>query len=113
MKVIYNEKCSKCRAVKAILDERGVQWTAIHYLDAGIDEALIAELKEKTGLPLSGLMRNGDVRWAEWGLDPANMEESALVEQILKHPVVLQRPIAIEGNCAVIARPPELVVDLI
>lgn len=113
MKIVYNEKCSKCRAVKAILDERNVSWSAVHYLDEGIDEVLLAELKEKTGLSLSGLVRTGDACWKTWGLNPQEMPEAELLAKVLEHPEVLQRPIAISGDRAVIARPPEQVLELL
>jgi arsenate reductase (glutaredoxin) len=109
--IYFNPSCSKCRTAQALLDEHHVQADTIRYLD---DPPTVADLRRLMGLlgidDPRALMRTGESVYAELAL--ADQEGDALLEAITRHPVLLERPIFVVGDRAVIARPPERVLEL-
>jgi arsenate reductase len=110
--VWFNPACSKCRTVQGILAERGVDADYVRYLDQAPSradiEAVLARLG--TGDPRS-IMRTGEAVYRELGLVGADRE--ALLGAMVAHPILIERPIVIRGDRAVIGRPPENVLDLL
>lgn len=108
----FNEACSKCRAAAQMLEERGVDFSRREYLvepptRAELDALLLAL---GTSDPRD-LMRTGDERFAAAGLQDAGAER--LLDTLVAEPGLLQRPIAVRGGTAVLARPPERVLELL
>jgi arsenate reductase len=108
----FNPACSKCRTAQALLDERGLQAEVIRYLD---DPPTVADLERlMTLLSIEDprqMMRTGEPEYAALGLDDAAAGE--LLEAITSHPRLLERPIFVVGDRAVIARPPERLLELL
>jgi arsenate reductase len=106
--------CSTCRKLKALLAERGVPYEGVAYHDVGIDEATIRELLRKSGLGPRDLLRMREPLVKELGLlDGAGVSDDELIALIEQHPRLLQRPIAVRGERALLARPIERVLDLL
>src|SRR4051794_19880712 len=107
-----NDRCSKSRGAEAILQERGVDYLRIPYLE----ETPSREELERV-LALLGtddprvLVRDGEPEYAELGLPDAGRDE--LLDALTKHPSLLQRPVIIRGDRAVVARPAEKVLELL
>lgn len=112
MKVWFNPACSKCRSANAILDERGVDATYVDYLGKPptVEEirAVLAMLGESD--PRS-IVRRGEPIWAELGLDSA--DDDAVLDAMTRNPILIERPIVMVGDRAVVARPPERLLELI
>jgi arsenate reductase len=110
--VWFNPACSKCRTVQGILAESGVDADYVRYLDQAPSradiEAVLARLG--TGDPRS-IIRTGEAVYRELGLAGADRE--ALLDAMVAHPILIERPIVIRGDRAVIGRPPENVLDLL
>lgn len=110
--VWFNPACSKCRTVQGLLAERGVDADYVRYLDQAPSradiEAVLARLG--TGDPRS-IMRTGEAVYRELGLAGADRE--ALLDAMVAHPILIERPIVIRGDRAVVGRPPENVLDLL
>jgi arsenate reductase len=107
-----NPACSKCRTALAILDERNVQADEVWYLDTPPSVADLKELMRLLGIADPRLMmRTGEAVYAELALD--EREGDALLEAITTNPVLLERPIFVVGDRAVIARPPERILELL
>jgi arsenate reductase len=107
-----NYECSKCRSALAILDERAVDAEHVRYLE---QPPTIADLQRlMTMLAIDDprhMMRTGEAVYAELGLE--NTTPDQLLEAITAHPILLERPIFVVGDRAVIARPPERLLELL
>jgi arsenate reductase (glutaredoxin) len=110
--VWFNAKCSKCRTTQAILSERGVDADYVRYLESapGRDELVRVMRLLGTDDPRT-LARRGEARWKELGLDGASDDE--VLDALAANPILIERPIVIRGDRAVIGRPPENVLDLL
>ena len=110
--VWHNTRCSKSRGACALLDERGVGVNVVRYLD---DPPSRAELERVMGLlEISDpreMMRTGERVYADLGL--ADADADALLDAMTGHPILIERPIVIRGDRAVIARPPERLLELL
>ena len=108
----YNPACSKCRTADALLKENGVQADVIRYLDSPPTVDQLRELMELLGIEdPREMMRTGEPAYAELGL--ADASDERLLEAITEKPILLERPIFVRGERAVIARPAERVLELL
>jgi arsenate reductase len=107
-----NPACSKCRSAIAILKEHDVEAEQVRYLDA---PPTVADLERLMGLlgieDPRHMMRTGEPEYAELRLDDASADE--LLVAITTHPILLERPIFVVGDRAVVARPPERLLELL
>jgi arsenate reductase len=110
--VWFNPACSKCRTVQGILAERGIDADYVRYLDQTPDRADLQAVLARLGTddPRS-IMRTGEAVYKNLGLAGADRE--ALLDAMVAHPILIERPIVIRGDRAVIGRPPENVLDLL
>lgn len=108
----YNPGCSKCRAARALLEERGVPLRIVEYLKQPPTRAELADLRRKLGLPAERWIRKGEAAFEAAGLGPESPEE-ALLDAMAAHPILIERPIVVRGDRAVVGRPPERVLELL
>ena len=107
-----NYECSKCRSALAILNERAVEAQHVRYLEEPPTVAELERLMQMLGIDDPRLMmRTGEPVYAELGL--ADATPSRLLDAITAHPILLERPIFVIGDRAVIARPPERLLELL
>jgi len=107
-----NPACSKCRTARAVLDEQGVVAEEVRDLARPPTVAELEELMAKLGIgDPRQMMRTGEPVYAELGLEGASA--AALLDAVVHHPILLERPIFVVGDRAVIARPPERVLELL
>jgi arsenate reductase (glutaredoxin) len=110
--LFFNPSCSKCRTAQSILDEHHIKAEVVRYLDAPPSRPDLVTLMGKLGIDdPRKMMRTGEDLYAELGLDAASPHE--LLEAISAHPILLERPIFVSGDQAVIARPPERLLELL
>ncbi|MHB8681229.1 MAG: arsenate reductase (glutaredoxin) [Acidimicrobiales bacterium] len=108
----FNPACSKCRSAAGILAEHGVEATVVRYLDDPPTGADLRRLMAMLGIDdPRAMMRTGEAVYGELGLDAASADE--LLAAITAHPILLERPILVVGEQAVIARPPERLLDIL
>ena len=110
--VWYNPRCSKCRGAEELLASYGVPAQKVLYLDNPPGRAEIARVLALLGTedPRT-LMRTGEPRYRELGLAGATADE--LIEAMTRYPELIERPVVIWADRAVIARPPELLLPLL
>ena len=101
--VLFNPRCSKCRQARDLLDSEGVKADLVHYLE---DTPSRDEL-----VRIRGMMRRGEPEYRELGL--ADADHDALFDAMVAHPILIERPIVVRGDKAVVARPPERLLELL
>ncbi len=110
--VYFNPSCSKCRTVQGILAEHGVDATYLRYLEKPPTREELVELMGLLGIDDPRLMMRTDEQvYAALGLGQAGHD--ALLDAMVANPVLIERPIVVRDGRAVIARPPERVLDLL
>jgi arsenate reductase len=110
--LFFNPSCSKCRTADALLKERGVDADLVRYLDTAPTVDELTALMAKLGIDdPRAMMRTGESVYAELGL--ADASPAQLLQAITEHPILLERPIFVVGDRAVIARPPERLLELL
>ena len=111
---IYEKRtCSTCRELHALLTERGIESVRVEYHVDGIDEATIRELLAKAQITARAALRVREPLVAELGLLDEGVSEDRLIALMAEHPPLLQRPIVVRGERAVLARPVERVLELL
>lgn len=105
----HNPSCSKSRGAKEILEQRAVRFDVVEYLKAPLDKQRLLKIMEMIEEPPTELVRR-DKNFKQLGLDMADYETAEAVADLLaEHPELMQRPILVKGDKAVIARPSEKV----
>lgn len=107
----HNPRCSKSREALALLEEAGAEVRVRRYLDDPLDAAELEALIQRLEGDLSTLVRRNETEWKQRGADADDPRQ--VVEALLAHPRILQRPIADDGRRAIIGRPPEAVRALL
>lgn len=112
IKIYHNNRCSKSRCGLEILENSGQDFKVVKYLD---DVPTAKELKDIIKLlnikPIE-LVRKTEAIWKE-NFKNKNLSDSDIITAMIKHPKLIERPIIINGNKAVIGRPPELILDIL
>ena len=112
MIIYHNPRCSKSRQALGILRENAEEPDVVEYLKEPLGQAELGALLQRLKIPAHNLLRTKEDEYTELGLSPDTPEEDILTA-IEHHPILLERPIVVKGRRAVIARPPELVEELL
>lgn len=107
----YNPKCGSCRKALELLRARKVEPAIIEYLKTPPSPREIDEIITRTGGDPHAIVRAKEEAYEAAGLGPDSTRRQ-IVDAIVKHPILLQRPIVVRGSRAVVARPPEKAADL-
>ncbi len=110
--IYHNPRCSKSRAALALLEERKVPLRIVEYLKEPPTRAALATLRRQLALGPSEWIRKGESEYKAAGLD-AKSPEDKLLDAMAKHPILIERPIVVRGDRAVVGRPPERVLELL
>ena len=112
IEVLFNPKCSKCRQVKALLDERELSYRLIHYLDETPSREDLLGWHRDLGLEHPRqMMRQKDDLYAELGMELA--DSAVAFDTMVAHPKLIQRPVVRRDGRAVIARPPGKLLEIL
>lgn len=112
MIVWHNPRCSKSRGVLAVLAEAGITPDVVRYLDTPPSRAEIEDVLRRLGTDDPAvIVRRGEPVFRELGL--AGADRDTLLDALAAHPALIERPIVIDGDRAVLARPPERVRELL
>ena len=109
----HNPRCSKSREALALLRERGCEPQILEYLKHPPHCTEIERVARATGLPVKDMMRTGEPEFAALGLDEEGVSDAALYAAMAGHPRLIQRPILVADERAVVGRPPERVLELL
>ncbi len=109
----HYSRCSKSRAALALLEERGINATVVHYLDTPLTAEQLRSLLNKLGLSARQLMRQGESVYSEMGLDNPDLTETQLINAMVQAPILIERPILEVGQRAAIGRPIDNLIELL
>ncbi len=113
LEIYHNPGCSKSRGALEILRERGADFDVIEYLKEPLDREALARIAKLLPNPPDDLVRK-DRDFEQLDLDPNRYKTlEAVVELLLEHPELMQRPVVVAGDRALICRPPEKVLELL
>jgi len=107
----HNPRCSKSRQAMGILEEKGVEPEVVKYLEETPSVDVLKDILEKLNISARELMRTKEADYKALGLKDET-DENKLIEAMASHPKLIERPIVIKGNKAVLGRPPEKVLEL-
>ena len=109
--IYHNPRCSKSRQTLAILQDSGADATVVEYLTSPPSQAELKRILAKLGLSAKDIVRKKEAK--EAGIDVASMTEAALIKAMVANPIIIERPIVISAERAVLGRPPENVLTLL
>lgn len=111
--IYHNNRCSKSRKALALIEAGGVTPTIVNYLETPPDKATLKSLIGKAGISVRDLIRSGEDAFRKLNLKNPELSDEQLLDAIVANPKLLQRPIVVKGNRAIIGRPPENVLELL
>lgn len=111
--IYHNPRCSKSRQALSLLEARGIKTDIVLYLESPPDVKTLKSVLKKLGITARELLRKGEDEYKQLKLDNTALTESDLVSAMCAHPRLIERPIVINGNLAVIGRPPENILAIL
>ncbi|MCK0130919.1 arsenate reductase (glutaredoxin) [Flavobacteriaceae bacterium F08102] len=112
MKIYHNPRCSKSRQGLQILKDAQVEFEIVDYLKNPPSEEEIKEILNKLKIPPLALVRKSEQIWKD-EFKHKSMSDQDIIKAMHNHPKLIERPIVVKGNMAVIGRPPENIKQLI
>jgi arsenate reductase len=108
--VVYEKRtCTTCRNLAALLEERGIDFDRVEYHVEGLDDPELRSLVAKTGVPARELLRMRE----EGAAELADADDDTVIAAMVAHPALLERPIVVNGDRAVLARPVDRVTEIL
>lgn len=112
VRIYYNPRCSTCRNTVALVQEKGYNTDLVEYLAAPLNKTELSDLLKKLALKPRELIRSSEEIFKE-KYSGRTLSDDEWLDAMVAHPVLMQRPVVVRGNKAIIARPPETVLTLI
>jgi len=113
VRMLHNPRCSKSRATLELLQAHGIEPEITLYLDNPPTRGELQTILKRLGRKPIELVRKGEAEFAELGLDAADITEDQLLDAMVNHPRLIERPIVLAGDKAAIGRPPEAVLQIL
>ncbi len=111
---VYEKRtCTTCRSLVSLLEERGIHFDRVDYHVEPLTEGQIRELVRKTGRPARDLFRASDPVYEDHHLADREPDDDEAIALMAVHPTLMQRPVVVRGDRAVLARPIERVLELL
>jgi arsenate reductase len=111
-KIFHNSRCSKSRQALKILQEHYCDIEIINYLEIDLDVSLIKDVLKKLSLKPRDILRTSEQDFKDNNLKEDNLSDDDLIDYMIKYPKLIERPIVINGDKAVLGRPPENILKL-
>ncbi|HUU65703.1 MAG TPA: arsenate reductase (glutaredoxin) [Methyloceanibacter sp.] len=111
--IYHNPRCSKSRQTLALLEEKGIAPKIVKYLETPPSAAELKRVLKKLGLKPRDILRTGEARYAELGMQDSSLTDDALIAAMVANPILIERPIVVSGDKAAIGRPPEAVLKIV
>ena len=111
--IYHNPKCGTSRNVLALIRNTGIEPEVIEYLETPPTRAKLLELIGQMALPVRDMMRRKETLYSELALDNPALDDNALVDAMLAHPILINRPIVVTTLGTRLCRPSEAVLDIL
>lgn len=111
--IYHNPRCSKSRQTLQLIEGKGVSPEVVLYLEAILSAAELKALLKKLAISPRQLLRKGEDAYKENGLSDTSLSDEELIAAMVKFPKLIERPIVVKGERAVLGRPPENVLELL
>ncbi len=112
-RIYHNPRCSKSRETLKLLQDHGIEPEVVLYLETPPTAAELETLLGQLGLSARELLRSGEEAYQALNLKDPALPEQQLIQAMVEHPKLIQRPIVVKGDRAALGRPPEAVLELI
>lgn|SRR5690554_4999950 len=112
MKIYHNSRCSKSRCALGYLEDEGVAFEVVNYLEETPSKEELRDILKKLGIKAEELIRKGEQDFKD-NFKGKSLSEEEWIEAMVNYPKLIERPIIVDGDKAVIGRPPEEVFKLI
>ena len=111
--VYQKPTCTTCKQVCSVLQEKKVDFKAVNYYLEPIPKSKLQDLLKKMQMKPSELLRKKEPAYKELKIQQKNLSESEILDLMLKHPDLIQRPIVEKGSKAILARPAERILEIL
>lgn len=113
VRIYHNPRCSKSRQTLQLLEAQSITPEVVEYLKTPPDAETLDGLLDLLGLEPRELMRSKEKEYKESGADNPDLSRQELIDLMIRHPKLIERPIVVSNGKAAIGRPPEKVLDVL
>jgi arsenate reductase len=111
--IYHNPRCSKSRATLALLQEKGVDLEIVEYLKTPPSAAQMKNILDGLGMEPRDLMRKKEASYKDLNLADESLSRDALIDAMVEDPILIERPVVVNGDKYALGRPPESVLEII
>ena len=111
--IYHNPRCSKSRQALQLLRDRGIEPRIIEYLESPPDAATLDGFLARLGMAPRELMRRKEAPYRELNLKDESLSRAALIAAMVENPILIERPIVVNGGKVALGRPPEAVLEIL
>lgn len=111
--IFHNPRCSKSRQTLEILEQQGIQPNIVEYLTTPVSMATLDDILTKLAMEPRDLMRKKEADYKATGMDNLDLSRAELIQGMIAHPKLIERPIVLANGKAKIGRPPEAVLTIL
>ena len=111
--IYHNPRCSKSRQALQLLRDKGIEPIIVEYLKTPPDKSTLKALLVMLAMDPRELMRRKEKEYKELGLADPAVDDEALLEAMIEHPRLIERPVVVNGDKAALGRPPEKILDVL
>lgn len=109
----HNPRCSKSRSALQLLEERGLTPSIVRYLETPFNAVQLQALLNKLAISPRQLLRTSEDEYKTLGLSDPQLSDAQLIEAMVSQPKLIERPILVVGDKAVVGRPPEKILEIL
>ncbi len=113
VKIYHNPRCSKSRQTLKLLQDQAIESEIVEYLKTPPSAEELRQLLDMLGIGPRELMRRKEAEYKAAGADNPDLSDEQLIDLMVAHPKLIERPIVVRGGKAAIGRPPEQVLELL
>ncbi len=113
VKIYHNPRCSKSRQTLALIQERDIEPDIIDYLHHPPSKRQLKKILAQLGMKPRDLIRKSEPQYKQNHLDNPSLTDDQLIDAMIQHPILIERPIVVSGDKAVLGRPPEAALEIL
>jgi arsenate reductase len=111
--IYHNPDCGTSRNVLGLIRNAGIEPHVVEYLKTPPSRALLKDMIARMGVPIRSLLREKGTPYAELGLGSPDLTDDQLVDAMMEHPILINRPIVVSPLGVKLCRPSEVVLDIL